>query len=169
MVINGFPQETPQGSIMMTWHFGGCARPIRSLSSSLHIRCGSASQARAVVATVREAPMRCTFHGKGLTLRASVEKTRHKKDRTRRLMKMCAELQTFATTDAKDMDTWKLVCWRSASLVFNDTRVLQLSCDLKTVTLKDNCWDSDRFPSANATIESAIQSALDEDIANSHA
>lgn len=178
--VQGFQRETPQGVIMKVYNkvikprldsrFDMSPWDVRSpymLSSQLHIKCSSPVQARQVVAALREAPLRCKAQGADVELYANLQKTQTQKDRSRRLMRMTAKILSFSTTTAKTTPTWKLVCWRSASIVVDNFRILKLDMNNKDITMSDGWWSSERFTSAQATIETAIRETLEEDLAYS--
>lgn len=135
------------------------------LSSQLHIKCSSAVQARQVVAALGEQPLECKIQGFDLELYVNLHKTPAQKDRSRRLMRMTAKIQSFSTTTAKTTPTWQLLCWRSASIVVDNFRVLKLTIDNRDISFSEGWWSSDRFTSAQATIEAAIRETLEEDLA----
>lgn len=107
------------------------------------------------------------WQGFDVTFYANLQKAPAQKDRSRRLMRMTANFQSFSTTAAKTTPTWQLVCWRSASIVIDNFRVLKMTLDNKDIVFSEGWWSSDRFTSAQATIEEAIRETIEEDLAHS--
>lgn len=52
--------------------------------------------------------------------------TKEQKDRSRRLMRVATCLQGYFVSTAHKVETYKLVCWKSSSIVAFDDRVVQL-------------------------------------------
>lgn len=81
-------------------------------------------------------------------------------------MRMTAKKQSFPTTMAKTTPTWQLVCWRSASIVVDNFRILKLAMNNKHITISEGWWSSYRFTRAQATIETSIRKT-EEDLTHS--
>lgn len=79
----------------------------------------------------------CKVQVADVELYANLQKTQTQKGRSRRLMRLAVKNQSLSTTTAKTTPTWKLVCWRSASIVVDNSRIPKLSMDNKDIMMSD--------------------------------
>lgn len=164
VVIGGFKRDTPKGQIIKVYervimsHLQRRFVDLSSwevycpylLSSVLLIRCPSASLARQAVSFLRGTPLRCKLGSEDISLWTTLQKNREQKDRSRRLMRMAAALQALFVPDAPQQETYKLVCWKSGTIVAFDRRVAQLRDE--TVTFFDDWHSTTRYSEPDKNI-----------------
>lgn len=180
VVIGGFKRDTPKGQIIKTYErilqgrmqqrFGDmfswevCCPYL--LSSVLFIRCPSAALARQAVNYLRSVQMRFKLGSEEITLWTTLQNSKDLKDRSRRLMRMASCLQGHFAAAAPQVETYKLVCWRSGSIVAFDQRVAQLKDS--QLTFFDGWHRSNRYTEqGRKVIEKQLLDTLNADLESS--
>lgn len=180
VVVGGFKRDTPKGHIIKTYEripqsrmqqrFGDLSSwevycPYL-LSSVLFIRCPSAAFTRQAVNFLRCIQMRFKLGSEEITLWTTLQTSKDQKDRSRRLMRMAACRQGHFIATTPRVETYKLICWQSGSIVAFDQRVAQLRDS--QLTFYDGWHRSDRYTEQDKkVIEKQLHDILNADLESS--
>lgn len=119
------------------------------LSSVAHIRYerGNERLGRNLIELARRFDGQVRMGTTPLTLWMSVLRSKAERDRNRRLLRMAEETQGHLHVDAPDalQAPWKLVCWRSATVVVARRRIASVRQEDMSTVFHDGCWDSQVF------------------------
>lgn len=180
VIVNGFKRETPRGQLHKL--FDRFVKPKVAaalqeaeyeapylLSSCIHVRCGSACQQRDLLAALRSEKVVFTLDGVEYNIFGTTQKSRHQRDRNRRLMRIASYIQNCAHGGG-ETETYKMVCWRSACVVWADRRIVNLAQDLATLNFHDDKWHSTELYSQDiVSMKEEMRRIVADDVADSEA
>lgn len=136
LAIGGFRQDTPKAQVLKV--FEKVVRPKMAqrfdlttweafcpylLSSVCSLRAPTPALARQAVSFLRSSSLKVKLNGEELSLWSTIQKTCEQKDRARRLMRLASYVQTQYIDGMVAAETYKLICWRSGTVVVFDRRI----------------------------------------------
>lgn len=118
---------------------------------------------------MRSAKVTFSLDGTDFSIYATTQKSRSQRDRNRRLMKVASYIQNCAY-DGSRTETYQMICWRSASVVWSDRRIVSLAQDLATLNFFDDKWHTTELYSQDIdSMKAEIKKIVADDVADSEA
>lgn len=182
VIIGGFRQEAPREEIQTFWdqNIVPKMRPVWAmdhdeldipylLGSVVHLRFSSQLLALRCMSAFRSAAL--TFQDEGhdepIKIWATLRKSKEHQAKNRRLMRTAAMFQQYNRL-SNGMDTYKLVCWRSACIVVGSRRICRLMPN-QTWEFSPSWFIKDVWTKNEAFLRERAINILNDDIAFSAA